>query len=663
MKSFKLFYKLFLSALIVIPNLLFAQFLQQGPKLSGTGAIGNSEQGHSVSVSADGNTAILGAPTDNGGIGAAWIFIRSGGTWTQQGVKLVGSGNVGNSNQGASVSVSADGNTAIIGGYGDNGTIGAAWIFIRSGGTWTQQGQKLVGTGYTGTPRQGSAVSISGDGNTVIIGGPTDSTNKGGVWVFIRSGSVWTQQGQRFRGSGGVGNPSFGNSVSISADGNTALIGGPSDINGIYQVGAAWIFTRSGGAWIQQGPKLVGTGNIGHSFQGYGVSISSDGNTAIVGGYYDNDLMGAAWIFTRGSGTWTQQGPKLVGTGNVGGNVFEGFSVSISGDGNTAIIGGYGDVSVGAAWVFTRRGTIWSQLGPKIVGAGSVGAPQEGIAVAISANGNTVLVGGNTDNNNAGAAWVFVRSNFRFVNSRYNLHKPILGNQSTFDTTTLYTNILSYFISNLTVTLDTIRYVNLSDLEITISQYYNFDAQSVYTDTLVYQVGGSGANFIGTVLSDSASIPISNGTPPFTGTFRPSKPLSLFHNLDPSGNWVLTVYDRATGRTGTLDAWTLTIDLVTNPISVKNISQEVPKGFHLMQNYPNPFNPNTKFEFQIVKSGVVNVTVFDILGKEVETLVNEQLQPGTYKVDFDGSKLSSGVYFYKLETGDFAATKKMLLVK
>ena len=101
-----------------------------------------------------------------------------------------------------------------------------------------------------------------------------------------------------------------------------------------------------------------------------------------------------------------------------------------------------------------------------------------------------------------------------------------------------------------------------------------------------------------------------------------------------------------------------------NPtIGITPISTLVPGAFSLSQNYPNPFNPSSKIQFQIAKSSNTRLLVFDELGREVTTLVNEQLQPGTYEVDFDGSKLSSGIYFYKLITESFNETKKMILIK
>ena len=117
--------------------------------------------------------------------GAAWVFTRSGGVWTQQGTKLVGTGAVGAAQQGVSVALSADGNTAIVGGPADNSSAGAAWVFTRSGGVWTQQGTKLVGTGAVGAAQQGDSVALSGDGNTAIVGGWADNNVAGAAWVFM----------------------------------------------------------------------------------------------------------------------------------------------------------------------------------------------------------------------------------------------------------------------------------------------------------------------------------------------------------------------------------------------------------------------------------------------------------------------------------------------
>jgi len=141
--------------------------------------------------------------------------------------------------------------------------------------------------------------------------------------------------------------------------------------------------------------------------QGFSVALSADGNTAILGGYLDHGSTGATWVFTRSGSVWSQQGDKLVGTGASGSSAKQGFSVALSGDGSTAIVGGFGDGTAGAAWVFTRSGGVWSQQGGKLVGSGAVGSASQGESVALSADGNTAIVGGPGDNSNAGAAWVF----------------------------------------------------------------------------------------------------------------------------------------------------------------------------------------------------------------------------------------------------------------
>jgi hypothetical protein len=190
----------------------------------------------------------------------------------QQRPKVVGTGGaVGSTNQGMSVALSADGNTAIVGGPGPNnadrdqspfvGPVGAAWVFTRSGGGWRQQGGKLVGTTSEyggGLWSQGASVALSADGNTAIVGGPSDNRTMGATWVFTRSGDVWMQQGNKLVGSG-AGEPPLppgqGMSVALSADGNTAIVGS-------WGAEAAWVFTRSSGTWTQQGKKLVGTGCV-----------------------------------------------------------------------------------------------------------------------------------------------------------------------------------------------------------------------------------------------------------------------------------------------------------------------------------------------------------------------------------------------------------------
>ena len=103
-------------------------------------------------------------------------------------------------------------------------------------------------------------------------------------------------------------------------------------------------------------------------------------------------------------------------------------------------------------------------------------------------------------------------------------------------------------------------------------------------------------------------------------------------------------------------------------IGVEPISSEIPQQFKLYQNYPNPFNPTTKIKFSLPPSKgargmITQMTIYDVLGREVSILVNEELKPGTYEVEWNGSDYPSGVYFYKLMIDDYSETKKMVLIK
>jgi hypothetical protein len=378
-------------------------YFQQGNKLSSAGT--NTLQCTSVAVSADGNTAVIGAPGDNSGTGAAYIYVRTGTVWSQQGTKLVGTGAVGSARQGTSVSISSDGNTVAVGGPNDNSNTGAAWIYARNGTSWSQQGPKLVGAGSEGGALQGTSVALSGDGATVAIGGIGDDSFAGAVWLFSRTDNYWLQQGSKIAGTGSVGKARQGAAVALNSDGNTLLTGGYQDNN---RQGGVWVFVRTGCDWIQQGPKLVGSGGSSQAWQGVSVALSADGNYAIIGGSSDNNLVGAVWMFSRSGNSWMQQGSKIVGSASAGA-ARQGSSVAISADGKTAVVGGAGDNgNRGAMWMFKRNNSLWSQQGQKLTGTGAAGAAKQATSISLSADGRTALTGGPSDASNKGAFWVYI---------------------------------------------------------------------------------------------------------------------------------------------------------------------------------------------------------------------------------------------------------------
>ena len=366
-------------------------------KLLASDGATNDYFGYSVSISSDGNTAIVGAHVDDSSRGSAYIYTRSGSTWTQQ-TKLLASDGTVSDYFGVSVSISSDGNTAIVGAHVDDSSRGSAYIYTRSGSTWTQQ-TKLLASDGTASDNFGISVSISSDGNTAIVGARGDGSSRGSAYIYTRSGSTWTQQTKLIASDGSSGDY-FGWSVSMSGDGNTAIVGAYRDDD--YR-GSAYIYTRSGSTWTQQTKLIASDGSTSDNF-GRSVSISSDGNTAIVGAYGD-DSRGSAYIYTRSGSTWTQQ-TKLIASDGSSGDYF-GWSVSMSSDGNTAIVGAYrDDSSRGSAYIYTRSGSTWTQQTKLIASDGSSGG-YFGWSVSMSSDGNTAIVGAYTDDSNRGTAYIY----------------------------------------------------------------------------------------------------------------------------------------------------------------------------------------------------------------------------------------------------------------
>jgi trimeric autotransporter adhesin len=334
-------------------------------KLKGGGETKKDGFGFSAALSSDGNTALIGAPYDGNFSGAAWVFTRSGETWAPQGGKLTGSGEGAQGQFGTGVALSADGNTALIVAPDS----GAAWVFKRSGSTWTQQGGVLTGTGF------GRHVALSGDGNTALLSAPYDNNNRGAAWVFTRSGETWSQQEKITAGESGDGY--FGWAVALSSDGNTAVIGSLSANM------AAAVYTRSGTTWTKQA-------ELPHS---NAVSVSADGNTALIGEYFESQAL----IYIRSGSTWKEQAKFTSNLGDFG------ETVALSPDGNTALIGHLSGIEA-----FTRSGETWTQPGEQMTASGSEGSAF-GFSAAVSGEGGTVLVGDPNYKREQGAAWVLAQ--------------------------------------------------------------------------------------------------------------------------------------------------------------------------------------------------------------------------------------------------------------
>jgi len=378
----------------------------QQQKIQASDLQANDQFGYSVAISGD--TAVVGALyEDTGGAdaGAAYIFTRSGTTWTQQ-QKIQATDKQASDYFGKAIAI--DGDTVVVGAnYEDTGgsAAGSVYIFTRSGTTWTQQ-QKIQASDKEASDLFGHSVSI--DGDTVVVGANYEDTggvNTGAAYIFTRDGTTWTQQ-QKIQASDIEAGDNFGNSVSISGD--TVVVGAPYEDTGGSAAGAAYVFTRSGTTWTEQ-QKIQSSDKQADDYFGNSVSISGD--TVVVSAHGEDtggSAAGAAYIFTRDGTTWTQQ-QKIQSSDKQADDYF-GQSVSISGD--TVVVGApyedTGGSAAGAAYVFTRSGTTWTQQ-QKIQASDPEADDYFGNSVSIS--GDTVVVGAQYEDAggaDAGAAYIFV---------------------------------------------------------------------------------------------------------------------------------------------------------------------------------------------------------------------------------------------------------------
>ena len=259
-------------------------------------------------------------------------------------------------------SVALDGDIALVGaGYDDVGANvdqGSVYVFTRSGSSWTHAAKLTAGDGASGD-QFGWSVAL--DGDTALVGAVYDDVNAnsvGGTWyaqgsayVFIRSGTTWTQAA-KLTASDGQWEDEFG--ISVALDGDTALVGASGDWGNGSDRGSAYVFTRSGTTWTQEAKLMVGDGAAGDRF---GISVALDGDTALVGAYGDNSYRGSAYLFTRSDSAWTHAAKLTAGDGAA--DDYFGHSVALSS--TMALVGApnvdglppYGNPDEGVAYVFS----------------------------------------------------------------------------------------------------------------------------------------------------------------------------------------------------------------------------------------------------------------------------------------------------------------------
>lgn len=280
---------------------------------------------------------------------------------------------------------------------------GAVYVFAKANGVWSET-QKLTASDGTAGANFGNAVAFRG--TTAFVGAPLADAARGAVYVFTESNGTWAQT-QRLTTSDGTAEEYFG--AKMAFDGTTALITSYATIGGNARQGAVYVFTGSNGAWSQT-QKLVASDGAAADLFGFSVALA--GNTALVGANHasvnGNDLQGAAYLFAKSGGIWSQTA-KLLAIDGAADSYF-GYSVALSG--TTALVGALG-VTVngnqyqGAAYVFDGTGGAWSQT-RKLVASDGAASDYFGTAVALS--GSTALVGAGNARNQQGAVYVFSNS-------------------------------------------------------------------------------------------------------------------------------------------------------------------------------------------------------------------------------------------------------------
>ena len=440
-------------------------------KASNTGE--DDQFGHSVSLSADGNRLAVGAhyenspakgidgdATDDGSAntsGAVYVFDLSGDRWRQTAYVKPSNTTYG-LEFGASLSLGANGGTLAVGAPGERSNAkgidgdqsndsvsnaGAAYVFDLSGDSWIQTAY-VKASNTEERDRFGVSVSLSADGNTLAVGATGEDSNARGVdgdqsddsvpgagaaYVFFRNGGTWTQQAYIKASNTGSEGDFFGESVSLSADGNTLAVGAYFENTTASDSGAVYVFVRNGGTWTQQvGPLKASDAGAGDRF-GFSVGLSADGNRLAVGANYEDsaargiggdptsteaDNSGAAYVFFRNGGTWAQQ--AYIKASNTGASDEFGESLSLSQDGKVLAVGAShedgsssnldgdqtsnGANQSGAVYVFSYDGVNWSQQA--YVKASNTGEGDRfGVSVSLSADGKTLATGAKYEDGSA----------------------------------------------------------------------------------------------------------------------------------------------------------------------------------------------------------------------------------------------------------------------
>ena len=368
------------------------EFTSQDPPAAG------ESFGATIVEDAAGDTALVanssGTVGGHADQGVVYAFTRSGTTWSQE-AKLTASDGATEDQFGSAIAISPDGSTALIGAPGHQ-SVGAAYVFSRSGSAWGQQAELTQPGGASAGDEFGSSVAIAG--GTALVSNPSlqagPAAGDGGVYVFTGGGTAWTPTATL---ASGVQLDNFGASVSLSVSGDTALVGAPTQSDPLATgagTGSVYVFSASAGSWSRQAKLSASDSATGDTF-GAAVALSGAGDTALIGAP-DHTVgtaarQGAGYVFTRDGSVWSEQQELTAPDGFA--NDMLGADLGLSADGATALLGlpahnGFR----GAGYAFVRAGTSWSNSGT-LVASDSAAGDELGTAVGVDGSGHMALLG------------------------------------------------------------------------------------------------------------------------------------------------------------------------------------------------------------------------------------------------------------------------------
>ncbi|MEZ6117746.1 MAG: FG-GAP repeat protein [Pirellulaceae bacterium] len=377
-----------------VPAAVVGGWVQRGAEIDGEAALNSS--GYSVAMSNDGNVLVVGAPhnSDSGNFaGQARVYSWSGSAWMRRGADI--DGEATGDLSGSAVAMSSDGSILAVGAPlndGNGNNAGQARVYHWNGSAWMQRGTDL--DGEAADDRFGESVALNGAGNTIIVGAWNNGgtgPNAGHARVYDWDGAAWVQRGTDIDGE--AANDQSGYSVAISNDGDTVAVGANGNDGNGTSAGQTRVYDWNGTAWVLRGLDIEGEAAFDNS--GFSIALSGDGNSVAVGGHLNDGngtSAGHGRVYNWDGLSWIQQGADI--DGEATGDEF-GRAVTLSSDGSTLVVGAYRNdgngTDAGHVRVFVWSGSAWIQQGADI--DGEAAGDEFGRAVAVNGNGKSLVIG------------------------------------------------------------------------------------------------------------------------------------------------------------------------------------------------------------------------------------------------------------------------------